>query len=394
MMFLKNLELEWKILIMALIVFIAFAWPVQTFFIARLNNTLLQSIDPELDPILREQLKSTSGDEHESVIASLKRSRQWKAMIPIIVKEQQRTILSFSFGFFMLLFITALWTLKRLTKPLKNLALVVDNIGRGNKVNIESKSGGALGTVEKAVVALSEELEILREKERIQGMETAWRDIARVMAHEIKNPLTPIRLTIDRMEEKVFDEETIPINELSKFLNRINTQVDTLERLVNQFRSFSREPEVNLKEISLYELLEDIAEDMKSKMKTNISCSDTIITDPYLLNQILLNIWKNSLEAGADTIEVKCKKDKAKIDLYINDNGSGLDKKDIEKVWLPYFTLKKGGTGLGLPVVKKLVETLNGTVSLISKTVGPHKGLTVILSFNIATQGEQKWQEK
>lgn len=393
-MFAKNLELEWKILILALIVFISFAWPVQTFFIHRLNNTLLQSIDPELDPILRERLKSATGDEHESVIASLKRSRQWKAMIPIIVKEQQKTILVFSFAFFMFLFITALWTLKRLTKPLKNLALEVDKIGKGKKVKMVSKSGGALGTVEKAVVALSEELDVLREKDRVQGMETAWRDIARVMAHEIKNPLTPIRLTIDRMEEKIFEEEPIPINDLAKFLTRINTQVDTLERLVNQFRSFSREPEVNLKEISLPELLEGVAEDMKSKITTNIFCSGMIRSDPYLLNQILLNIWKNSLEAGADTIDVKCRKNTANIDLYIKDNGSGLDKKDIEQVWLPYFTLKKGGTGLGLPVVKKLVETLNGKVSLLSETMGPQKGLTVILSFNLDSQGEQQWQKK
>lgn len=390
MRFLKNLELEWKILILACLVFAAFAWPVQHLFITRLTNTLNQSIDTNLEPILRDQLEKADEKDRENIIACIKRNRQWRALIPIVVKEQQKVILAFSFGLFILLFVLAFWTLRRLTRPLKNLAFAVDKIGRGEKSPITPESGGALGRLEKAVTSLSEELDLLREKARIQGMEAAWQDIARVMAHEIKNPLTPIRLTLDRIEEKSIKAQTISGNDLDTFLERINSQVDNLERLVNQFRSFSREPEVNLKMISLPAALQTVANDMEHKIKTDIRCSGNLLVDPYLFNQALLNIWKNSLEAGASIIVVGCKQRPDKVNIIIKDNGPGLSASDIERVWLPYVTLKKGGTGLGLPVVKKLVETMGGTIDFESDTFGKEHGFTIILSFVNKSSGEEK----
>lgn len=389
MNFWKQLELEWKILILACLVFVAFAWPIQNLFVSRFVNTLNQSIDPNLEMILRSQLNSgDSLTNTQAIVASIQRNKQWKALIPIIIDEQKQTIIIFSFGLFVLLFILALWILKGLTKPLKSLAHTVELIGKGEKANVTSKSGGALGTVEKAVVDLQEELVVLREKSRIQGMESAWQDIARIMAHEIKNPLTPIRLTLDRIEEKTTNDLIIAPKELSTFLIRFNTQVDTLERLVNQFRSFSREPEVNCREVSSEKLIRSIADDMARKIITTINGTAKIYTDPYLLNQVLLNLWKNSLEANADRIDVLIVKKNEKTEIRIHDNGMGIKKEDLERVWLPYVTLKKGGTGLGLPVVKKIVETMQGEVTLESKTTGPDSGLTVILLFPETQSGE------
>lgn len=384
----KKLELEWKIFILACILFIAFAWPLQRLFVSRLTVTLEQSIDPNLESILRSRLESAQDRERDSIIACLERNRQWQAMIPIIVAEQRRGIFGFSVLLLVALSLLALWTLKRLTRPLKNLALAVDKIGKGENADVIPQSGGALGTVEKAVIALQKELDILRESARIQGMEKAWQDIARVMAHEIKNPLTPIRLTLDRIEERIVEGKDISIETIHKFLTRINDQIDILERLVNQFRSFSREPEVNMKKVKIHQAVRATGDDLTGKISTTIEGSAEINADPYLLNQVLLNIWKNAMEAEADTVSVTIKSNNKIVTLSIRDNGKGLEKTDLERVWLPYVSLKKGGTGLGLPVVKRLIETMGGSVALKSDTSENNHGLTVIMQFPLDILGE------
>lgn len=379
----NRLELEWKIVLVAGLLFVAIAWPAQKFYISYITTILEQSNDPQLAPLLRSYLGEKNIGDKITVENSLRRHLQWKAVIPILIREQRQVVLGFSIFLFLFLFFLAMITLKRLTRPLKNLALAVKKIGKGERAQVEHVSGGALGTVENAVIALQEELGILRESARIQGMEAAWKDIARVMAHEIKNPLTPIRLSIDQLDEKVALGEEIAPDRMKKFLGRINGQIDMLERLVNQFRSFSKEPEVNLKAVDAAEVVDGIAHDMTGKIKTKVSGDGLVLADPYLLNQVLLNIWKNALEAGADTINV----DFQTVDEYctftIQDNGTGIPEKDLETVWLPYVTFKKGGTGLGLPVVKRMVETMHGTVALKSVNEGEKHGLILILRLPI-----------
>lgn len=376
----NRLELEWKILLLAGIWFVAIALPVQKLFVSRLSETLEESIDPNLEATLRTELNEADGEQREKLKEHIERYRQTKVLNPVIVHEQQRLLQALAIGLFTLFLIIALWILKRLTQPLKNLARTVDRIGKGDIVEVPRESGGALGIVENAVEHLQEELVTLREKARVQGMEAAWKDIARVMAHEIKNPLTPIRLTLDRIEEKAATGITISNDDLTRFLVRINDQMDMLERLVDQFRSFSREPEVHISSVSLKPLLQSIADTLAPKLTTEIDGEATFSSDPYLLQQIFLNIWKNSLEASATNIHVQISRSMTSLITVITDNGTGIPRKDLEKIWLPYVTFKKKGTGLGLPVVKRLVETLGGTICLSST---PGNGVRITLTFNL-----------
>lgn len=389
MKLLKKMELEWKILLMAVILFGAFIWPVQEFLITRLENLLELSIDPSLESSLRKGIASGNETDSIEVIASIKRHKQWKALIPLIVSEQRRAIVIFSIFTFFVLLIFAVWILKRLTQPLKNLASAVSIIGEGGYIKVTKNSGGALGKLENAVDTLQEELAVLRDKFRLQGMESAWRDIAKVMAHEIKNPLTPIRLTLDRIEEKTFLEEKLEPEDLKKFLERINGQIDTLERLVNQFRSFSKEPEVTPLLLPAKDVIEEIAEDMKAKINTSIKGDGAIYADPNLMSQILLNLWKNSLEADANQIDVYISSTETETLIIITDNGKGINSKDLEKIWLPYVTYKKGGTGLGLPVVKKIVESMNGAISIYSEGIGKGVRINLMLPEKMNSDSEE-----
>ncbi|MBN1758011.1 MAG: hypothetical protein JW863_06830 [Chitinispirillaceae bacterium] len=366
----RKLELEWKVLLLAAILFIAFVWPVQRYFITRLATALDQAVDPHLEETLRTELSDADSTRRDVLKEHIERYRQTRVLIPIVVGEQQQLLLALSIGLFLVFLLLAYWMLTRLTRPLKQLARAVDKIAKGESAEVRRESGGALGVVEQAVINLQNELMTLREKARIQGMESAWKDIARVMAHEIKNPLTPIRLTLDRIEERAASGHTIEQADLTKFLDRINSQIDMLERLVDQFRSFSREPEVSIATVDCAALIRQAADDMGEKIITTVTGEATIESDPYLLQQIFLNLWKNALEAGADSVSAVITRKDTVTEITVTDNGPGIARGDLDRIWLPYVTLKKNGTGLGLPVVKRLIETLGGSVTLASPARG------------------------
>lgn len=385
-----TLELEWKIMLLACGILLAFAWPVQKLYVSRMERVLQESVDPRLEVILRGQIADVSSEDRADLVASLERNRQWTAMIPIIIREQRRAVFTLSIVLFLLLMILSIWTLKRLTQPLKSLALATDRIGRGEKATVRVHSGGALGRLEEALLNMQKELAHFRDRAQVEGMEQAWRDIAKVMAHEIKNPLTPIRLSLDRIQEQAAGGREIGPDELERFCERITSQVENLERLVNAFRSFAREPEVRTQSVQVRGRLEKIAGDMAARIETSMAGDAEVLSDPYLLDQVFLNLWKNSLEAGATSIRCQVGQRADVAQIRICDNGPGIPEDQIEKVWIPYVSFKKGGSGLGLPVVRRLVESMQGTISLESplpKGNGNGLCVTVVLPLGSKKEG-------
>lgn len=375
----NSLELEWKIIVIAALLFIAFLWPVQNYYLHRMRALIEQSVDPQLDDLLRSRIGMADSADQKSLLASIERHRQWRAMIPVIMDEQRHSIVWFSAALFCVALALALYILSRMTRPLKKLSLAADSIGKGKNASIIITSSGSLRRLESSMARMQEELRSFRDHAQVEGMEMAWRDIARVMAHEIKNPLTPIRLTLDRILEKIESGESIPPDDLKKYTDRIGLQIEHLEELVNEFRSFAREPEVRLQQTALAPLIKGIATDMKPSIATEIEGAVTAAADPRLLDQVLLNLWKNATEAGATLVSVSLKEQADLVAMVISDNGPGIPKERIEQVWIPYVTFKKGGSGLGLPVVKRLVEAMNGSVTLVSPCENSERGVTVTL---------------
>jgi hypothetical protein len=124
------MEIEWKILLLAAFILVGVVLPVQKFYSDKLKSTLDQSVDSGLEPLLREVLAIDSGILEGAVTSSLSRNRQWQAMIPIIVEEQNRAMMSFSAILSASLLFLAFWSLKRLTRPLRDLAKNADAIGK------------------------------------------------------------------------------------------------------------------------------------------------------------------------------------------------------------------------------------------------------------------------
>ena len=213
---------------------------------------------------------------------------------------------------------------------------------------------------------------------------TAWGEVARRLAHEIKNPLTPIRLAAEllemRLENKLSEESDI--NLLHRTIATITTQVDALKQMVNDFREYAKIPTAKLSRLSLNAFLEEVAQLYhEADVPVRLELDNTIPlieADPAQLRQVLHNLISNSVDATEGdrpqiVIETKhigtgTAADGSAVLLRISDNGVGFSSAILDKAFEPYITTKETGTGLGLPMVKKILDEHNASIRLSNKT--------------------------
>ena len=204
----------------------------------------------------------------------------------------------------------------------------------------------------------------------------AWGEIARRLAHEIKNPLTPIQLSAERLHNKIKDKLNVnDRNLLNKSTNTIIKQVDALKLMVNEFSEYARSPKIVKKTINIIELIDEISylySDQNFQIiKKYPKKIKTLKVDENKLRQVFINIFDNSKAAlqniNKPKINIAIKFEKKSIRIKFEDNGIGIPKEIIEKIFEPYVTSKKNGTGLGLAIVYKIIEEHNGVIEIINK---------------------------
>lgn len=201
----------------------------------------------------------------------------------------------------------------------------------------------------------------------------AWSEVAQRLAHEIKNPLTPIQLSAERLQRKLhglLNDESEQI--LKKSTDTIVQQVSAMKSMVNDFSDFARPPQSRPQIINLEHLLEQVTALYHGQIKRLIVDINqplpTLYADPVRLRQVFINLIKNAQEAINDTedgqinITAAYLHDKHSIEIAIADNGPGVDNSKIEHIFEPYVTSKAKGTGLGLAIVKKIIEEHAGTI--------------------------------
>jgi len=286
----------------------------------------------------------------------------------------------------------------RFFRSINNLIIASSNIGKGN-LNIkvpEIKADKDMEVLNKNFNLMIEQLKTQQEKLIINERHEAWESLARKLAHEIKNPLTPIQLTIDRLRDKYSTK--IPIIEkedFTKYLKIIVKQIKQIENLVNEFSDFARMPKPILKDNNLLVIIKDNINlltvlDNNIKIKFNFNQSEIILnSDHEQISRVFLNLIKNAIESiqekKFDNIDFKGKIDielndnEDYIQFNVKDNGVGFGKlnKNIKDILTPYFTTKEKGTGLGLAIVNKIINDHNGSISFIQLD----EGVKVIIKF-------------
>ncbi len=282
----------------------------------------------------------------------------------------------------------------RLTKPIINLIGASDAISKGAldvKVpNIEADE--EFRQLNNNFNLMIDRLKKQQEKLLVTERYEAWESVARKLAHEIKNPLTPIQLSIDRLREKYSSKISGTSSDFEKYLQTINRQIKDIENLVNEFSNFARMPRPIFKKINIVEVVNRSIEFIKMSSKNKISFISVnkkmiINGDSDQLNRVFINLIKNSEEAFLDLSD-KNPNFKGKIDIEIisnndyimvrlADNGTGI--LDTKKVMTPYFTTKSKGTGLGLPIVSKIINEHSG--EFLIKNKKDEKGVVIQISF-------------
>ncbi|MBT3917844.1 MAG: HAMP domain-containing protein [Nitrosomonadales bacterium] len=206
----------------------------------------------------------------------------------------------------------------------------------------------------------------------------AWSEIARRLAHEIKNPLTPIQLSAERVQNKIIDKLNKTDKDLlNKSTNTIIKQVDALKLMVNEFSEYSRSPTIVRKKIDITNLIDEVSylySDQNFTIKKNYPKKRREIRiDENKFRQVLINIFDNSKSALENIknprINITVKYDDNFFRLKFEDNGMGVPKDIIERIYEPYVTSKKTGTGLGLAIVYKIIEEHSGSIEI--KNVNP-----------------------
>ncbi len=267
----------------------------------------------------------------------------------------------------------------RLTKPIINLIGASDSISKGAldvkvpEVETDEEFKQLNHNFNQMIERLKEQQNKLLITERYE----AWESVARKLAHEIKNPLTPIQLSIDSLREKYKNKLMNEGKGFEKYLETINRQIKDIEKLVNEFSNFARMPRPILKKININNLINKSLDFAKLTTKNTIKLKNKsdykfINGDEDQLNRVFINLIKNSEESFLDKIQ-KEPNFKGNIDIEINDNNeyivirlidNGTSITDAKKAMTPYFTTKKTGTGLGLPIVTKIINEHSGTFSI------------------------------
>ena len=205
----------------------------------------------------------------------------------------------------------------------------------------------------------------------------AWREIAQRIAHEIKNPLTPIRLSAERIKRQYENNNPKFPDILKKSVDVIFTEVDHLSKLVKDFGQFaSTEKNVNKKELSLFKILNELKNSYQSEkfeIKIDLPEDIKIKADPKLIRQAFLNIIQNSYESikdGRGILKIWAVKDNGKVEIFFKDNGKGISPQDLEKVFIPYYSKKSKGSGLGLAITKDIIEKHGGSIKALPSEDG------------------------
>ena len=273
---------------------------------------------------------------------------------------------------------------------INNLITASEKIGKGNlDVKVpELKADKEMELLNKNFNSMIEKLKNQQDKLLSNERHEAWETVARKMAHEIKNPLTPIQLTIDNLNSKYLphlnDEKK---DKYQAHLKTILKQIKQIENLVNEFSDFARMPKPHIKSNDLIKVLDENIELLK-KIDSSINFNINNKTEKKILinfdneqfNRLFFNLIKNSIESiqekfkktneSLKNINIEINQRRDYITVNLTDTGEGFKNKKTKDIIKPYYTTKKKGTGLGLSIVDKIINDHNGSIKFLNTSNG------------------------
>ncbi|VAW17669.1 Nitrogen regulation protein NtrY, partial [hydrothermal vent metagenome] len=243
---------------------------------------------------------------------------------------------------------------------------------RNEKIILKDASS-EIFTLVNAYNSMIDELEESAVKLAKGEREQAWREMAKQVAHEVKNPLTPMRLTVQSFQRK-FDANDPNINDkINEFSKTLIQQIDTMSSIASAFSNFAKMPVQNSEKLNVVEVVKHALDIFTEDYISYFPKKKVIIAelDKAQLIRIITNLIKNAVHALDETenkkIEVYVEEDNKSVIIKVADNGKGISDEDKIRVFEPKFTTKSSGMGLGLPMIKNIVETYGGKITFTSQ---------------------------
>jgi signal transduction histidine kinase len=299
------------------------------------------------------------------------------------------------------------WVAARVTRPVEQLARAAQEVAAGNwNARVEVPGDDELAELAESFNHMTREL--LIQKDRLIGAErvAAWRELARRLAHELKNPLFPLQLTVENLVrarqhgseqfEEIFRESAATLL----------AEISNLKTIVSRFSEFSRMPQPQLQLVQMNDVIRGVLQLFQAQLEApgrgQLTCHlqldprlEPITADPELLHRAISNLVLNAMEAmpggGRLGLRTRNEKDKDNICVEVSDTGAGLTAEECGRIFTPYYTSKEHGTGLGLAIVQSIVSDHGGTVRVDSE---PGHGTTFVIELprnpNTLQEGSQK----
>ncbi len=289
----------------------------------------------------------------------------------------------------LLAIVASLWLAARFTRPIEQLAEASHELAAGNwNTQVEVASHDEVGQLATAFNSMVGELQ--EQRDRLVQVErvAAWRELARRLAHELKNPLFPLQLTVENLTkakrlgpqefEEVFREST----------TTLLAEITNLKTIIQRFSDFSKMPKPQLQNVNLNEAVQRVQAlheaqiaAMSKPFRLAISVAQPaplVLADPELLHRVLSNLVLNAIDAMPEggTITVRTREEAGRGVVEVSDTGVGLTPEERDRLFTPYYTTKSHGTGLGLAVAQSVISDHNGSIVVQSE---PGRGTTFII---------------
>ena len=275
-----------------------------------------------------------------------------------------------------------------ITKSLAAVSQKIKSVEIGdNNDRLNWKNNDEIGVLVTAYNDMLNKLEISKEQLAQNERQNAWREMAKQVAHEIKNPLTPMKLSVQHLSRSLLLAEKSDERTLKDFQSKMVQQINVLSEIADEFSNYAELPKGNMKQLDLLKILQKTINLFKHESQVafkinqdNIS-SFTILGDENQLIRVFNNLIQNSLQAmnNKGLIEINFIKTRANLVVHFIDNGPGIPLAIHQKIFEPKFTTKSKGKGLGLALVWQIISNHNAKISISNNSQGAH----FIISFNL-----------
>ncbi len=293
------------------------------------------------------------------------------------------------------------WAAARVTRPVEQLARAAQDVTAGHwDTRVEVHGSDEVGQLAESFNRMTAELAAQRERLVQTERVAAWRELARRLAHELKNPLFPLQITVENLmraraqSAEQFDEV------FRESSTTLLAEISNLKAIIGRFSEFSKMPPPQLQAVQLNEILCGVAKLFQAQFqapgRAPITCKlelaenlKTIAADPDLLHRALSNLVLNAMDAmpNGGTLTLSTHRDAGKVIVDVADTGTGLTREECERIFTPYYTSKQYGTGLGLAIVQSVVSDHGGRISVQSE---PGRGTTFVIELTDNLEALQK----